>query len=133
MRTLRSLEEALSPGWLTSFLRLTHQSLPCPLRDSKSNILFLSPSRTSKPRPGPPQSLLWDLAFSPPFCLFLLQSQSLVVWPSAHLLQFRPEEEHSTTQSAALLISFFFQKLQIISMGRGILQAPSSASISHPQ
>ena len=45
-----------------------------------------------------------NLPFSSFSCLFPLQSQNLVIWPSAYFLQFRLEEAHSTHPFCRLLI-----------------------------
>lgn len=97
MGTLRSFEEVLPPSWPT-FLNLIHQPpLPCTpgtVGPIPSFYLHTEPQSLDL---GPPQSLLWDLTLlpPPPPHFFPLQSQVLIIWPSAHLPQFGPEEECS--------------------------------------
>lgn len=84
---------------------------------------------------GPSVSSLSGISPSSPTTpyFFPLQSQSLIIWPSAHLPQFRPEKECSPESACSPIDFFFLQKLQIVSMDRGVLRSLGSSSISHPQ
>ena len=74
MGTLSSFEEVLPPSWPT-FLNLIHQPpLTLHPRDSGSNTLFLSPYRTSKPRPRAPSVSSLGSHPSPPTPTPLLSS-----------------------------------------------------------
>lgn len=99
-------------------------TLPAPTVESVHYPLFI-PIQNLQAQTWDPLSVFsGTLPFPLPSCLFSLQSWSLVIWPGAHLLQFRLEEAHSTHPVCSPADSSR-NSIQFISMRRGVPGAPA--------